>query len=244
MKAPRWLGLCLLLAGCNNTNNNDCVLSDGGAGGTDHGSGAGGSGTNEIRPLSKMGFGQDGGPCDENTALAIRATADDVPDIAAKTFLFDAPGTITRVVTVHAVGNSGVCGAAPRSVLVTEPGSAAVPKIPLIHEKLMFSTADIEAAVPYAMLGVDEAALVVLKKDLAEPLHVEAGEYVHVGNLLDDTTICVASCSALLDGNDPPAGDIRCNQGNWTGCVAMPSELTNNVAFIGWIEFLPDQEAP
>lgn len=245
----------ILVTGCGITNECTNGAGVGGEGGE-------GTGTDHLGPIPEpgegppvpAGYGINGFPCTGDNRLSERATADEMadngPELASIPILAPFDGWVTSVSMVHAVDDvAHICGDSPRRVFVSNPTKDSVPASPGIHEVLEWSTDDIEGA-PYYLPQSDpdsnpppsEKYYVVLTRALAAPFHVWADEYIHIGSLLDDPTICQISCED--SPADPiPMGDAYCGKGlSWSGCGVHPYPGSTPLAYIGWADFVEDAQ--
>lgn len=245
--------LTVSYAGCGITN--ECTNGAGEGGGGE------GTGTDHLGPVPDpgdgppvpIGFGQKGIPCGPDARLAERATAEETeqsgPHLASIPTKAPFDGWVMSVSVVHAIDDvAGVCGTSPRRVFVSNPVKDSLPVSPGIHEIIEWSTDDIGSAEYYLPQNPDKPAAnekyyVILRRDLLTPFHAYAGEYVHLGSLLDDPSICQLACEASQDGSPAPEGHAYCGKGNsWSGCAAHPFPGSTPLAYVGWVDFVEDAQ--
>jgi hypothetical protein len=251
MKTTIWM-VAVLLAGCGDATNTGTGGTDAGGSGGDGMAGSGGGTTSTTSTTSipwdgspYLGFGFDGAPCDKTNAFQERVRSGDIPAMASAPIHVPVDGFITRVTVVHAIQSAtGSCDVVGRRVLISEPVADAVPSSPPVYEQHEWLSADVAAAPVYELPGQSVKSLsktVELGRDLLEPLEVHAGDYVHIGSLLDSESICVLASGTTLDGAPPPEGHAYCVEGEtWSSCAELPYPGSDFwIAYVGWVDFAP-----
>lgn len=227
----------LLAAGCQTT---DCRNTDDATGSGGAGTGDQSFGTDPVQ----VGFGAYAPPCGEMGAFIERADDGGLGDLASLPVRLPFSGTVVRVAVIHAVGDAkGLCGAGERAVLVSEPTGQAVPSSPGLHDRLTFGADEVAGAPAYDLPGVTDGFAVALGRDLAEPMHGDEGDYVHLGTVLDSSDICQVGCGAMLDGSKPPTGSAKCVNGQaWASCAVAPWPTPESfyLSYVGWLDVVPD----
>ncbi len=213
-----------------------------GAGPSSGGSGAGG----EVLPPDPIavGFGADGAPCAYPEGFTpIGPASSETGDLGSRPILVPVAGTVTGVSVVIAVG-FGPCSEVARTVRLSKSSAVMSGEGAELHEEVSFSEPLVEEAPDYPVEGVPEYSAVRLHRDLAVPLHVEEGSYIHLASVLATTDTCIAGCR---DTNAAPIADMGsqwCTGGPaWEGCGLMtgPAPGVGHVnEFLAWVEFQPD----
>lgn len=259
---------CVALTGCQTTTIDIHLGGEDGGGGSGEGAGRGGDGgsgsggadvtsttsTTNTQPGTgpiRVGYGAYASPCGNAGSFVERPDDEtQLGSIASKAIrLTSNPGWITRVAVVHVITDAlGICDEEGRDVLLSKPTNLGVPMSPGLHAKLHFSPEDVLDAPIYDMPGIEYGLARILERDLDEPLHAGAvgeGDYVHVGSLFDQLSICQAACGLQVDGSLPPEGDSFCTVGeSWSGCGVMPTPGSSGefyLAYIAWVEVVPDE---
>lgn len=229
--------------------NNGIGEGGGGAGGSGEGSaepGAGGSPTPAPNAV-RIGFGSYAGPCDNQSTYADRAQVpDQLGSIATQKVFFEFPGTVVRATVVHTISEwQTVCDAVERDVLVSEPTFDEVPNSPGLHQSMHWAEKEIIDAPNYDMPDATYGTLKALGRDL-EPFHVKKQQSVFLGSLLQTGTECVVGCGGFLpDGSEAPQGDVFCTVAeSWSGCGPEGGPGGDNLAYVGWLDVIPDDGEP
>lgn len=201
-------------------------LADGGSGGSD---------SPGERPSVEVGFGAYDPPCLTGSAEMSHSESD-LFDIASLPIKMPFAGTVISVTVVHQLAGIA-CEAGGRDVLVSEPTPTFNTITKGLHERLTFTADDVLNAPLYPGFDNEDGTLSVeLTHDLAKPMHAGAGQWVHLGGVLE-AGVCAAACDSQVGGASAPLGSAKCADGQaWGSCV-----LNDSFAYVAWVELVPDE---